>query len=157
MRRPTGARNAQAVLSIVAALAGGLPGSSAWAQAAAPSPPAAQAGKAAAAPAADLSGRKTLYIVGSSTLKPITDFVVRRMATEYAMPQPIERLTGTVTGFKEFCAGIGPKYPDIAAASRRMEEAEYQDCLANHVLDVIQIEIGQGAVVVVTKKGNPVF
>ena len=157
MRRLAGARGVPAVLPVVVALACGLAGPWAAAQVAGPRPPAAQAGEEPAAPGVDLAGRKALYIVGSSTLKAVTDFVVRKMIKEYAMPQPIERLAGTDKGFKEFCAGIGRKYPDIVAASRRMEQAEYEDCLANHVLDVIQIEIGRGAVVVVTKKGNPVF
>ena len=158
MRRSSArAGAARAAFIAVGALCCGVAAASAPAQVAAPRPAAAEAGKAAAAPGADLAGRQALYVVGSSSLNRVTDYVVRRMVDEYAMPPPIVRLRGTVAGFKEFCAGIGPRTPDVIAASRRMEEAEYQDCLANHVLDVIQIEIGQGAVVVVTKKGNPAF
>jgi phosphate transport system substrate-binding protein len=148
---------AWAALPIVAVALGSIAAPRASAQATAPRPPAAEAGKQAVPPSASLWGRKALYIVGSSTLKPVTDLIVGKMIAEYSMPQPIEDFKGSLAGFKQFCAGAGPLYPDIVAASRRMEQGEYEDCLANHVLDIIQVEIGQGAVVVVTKKGNPVF
>ena len=159
---------ATAAWSFVAALLCGVAAAPAGAQQSTPpTPPAAAAGKEASpageadktlvAARADLADRKALYIVGSMTLKPFTDYVVGRMVAEYSMPPPLLELKGTGAGFKQFCAGIGRGYPDIVAASRRMEQSEYEDCLANHVLDVIQVEIGQGAIIVVTKKGNPVF
>ena len=90
-------------------------------------------------------------------MQAFTEAVTQRLSRDYLMPQPVIQPTGTQTGFAEFCAGIGPEFPDIAAASHRMSRGEYETCLANQVLDVIEVAIGQGAVVVATKKGNPAF
>ncbi len=115
------------------------------------------AGQDAKAPTANFSERTQLLIVGSSTMKPYTDMVVQHLTKEYVMPPPIERLKGTTTGIKEFCSGVGPDYPDIVAASRSMSKGEFDRCIENNVLDIIEVKIGESAVVVVAKKGDPVF
>ena len=73
------------------------------------------------------------------------------------LPKPITRFEGTRAGIAAFCAGIGPEYPDIVAASDRMSRGEFETCVENKVLDVIEVDIGDSAVVVVTKKGDQVF
>jgi phosphate transport system substrate-binding protein len=117
-----------------------------------------QAGGAGApSTSVDLVGRKGLLIVGSVTLKEITDAVINRLSEAYVLPQPIERFDGTSAGIAAFCAGIGPQYPDIVAATDRMGRGEFATCGENGVRDVIEVEIGDTAVVVVAKKGDPVF
>lgn len=115
------------------------------------------AGESATPPSANLTERNEMLIVGSTSMKAITDAVLERLNRDYQMPHPIERFTGTRAGLTEFCAGIGPKFPDIAAASDRMDSAEFDSCAGNQVLDVIEVLIGQSAVVVVTKKGESGF
>jgi phosphate transport system substrate-binding protein len=114
-------------------------------------------GKSAPRPLTDLARRKQLLIVGSTSLEGITDAVIKHLAELYVLPQPITQLAGTRVGIAAFCAGIGSEYPDIAAASDRMYRAEFDTCVENNVLDVIEVEIGDSAVVVVAKKGDPVF
>jgi phosphate transport system substrate-binding protein len=103
------------------------------------------------------AGREGLLIVGSTTLQAITDAILHRLDEAYVLPKPITRLEGTSAGFAAFCAGIGPKYADIVAASDRMGRGEFEVCTENKVLDIIEVEIGDSAVVVVTKKGDQVF
>jgi phosphate transport system substrate-binding protein len=98
-----------------------------------------------------------MIIVGSAIMEPVTRTVIAHMEHEYEMAEPIERLNGTVTGYQEFCAGIGPQYPDIIAASHRMSRYEYDVCAENNIHDIIEVQIGKGALTVVTKKGGPVF
>jgi len=133
-----------------------------WSLAAMPAsaqPKQAGAGSGAdAAPAnVDLVGRKQLLIVGSTTLEGVTDAVIRRLAEAYVLPQPTKRFAGTRVGIKAFCAGIGLEYPDIVAATDYMDRGEFENCIGNKVLDIIEVEIGYSAVVVVTKKGDRVF
>jgi phosphate transport system substrate-binding protein len=101
--------------------------------------------------------RKQLLIVGSSLMEGLTDAVIERLSEAYVLPPPIEQLEGTTEGIKAFCAGIGPEFPDIVAASTRMDRGEFETCLENNVLDVIEVDIGVSALIVVTKKGEPVF
>jgi phosphate transport system substrate-binding protein len=50
--------------------------------------------------------------------------------------------TGTGAGMKLFCAGIGAQHPDIEDASRRMKKSEFEQCAANGVKDILEIQIG---------------
>jgi phosphate transport system substrate-binding protein len=111
----------------------------------------------APSPRAKPAERKQLMIVGSTTMDGITAAVMKRIAETYVLPQPITRLDGTRAGIKAFCAGVGPEYPDIVASADRMSRAEFETCLDNNVLDVIEVDVGDSAVVVVTKKGGQVF
>ena len=115
------------------------------------------AGESATPPRVNLTDRERLLIVGSTSMEPITDAVIERLIRDYVMPRPIDRPAGMQTGIKDFCAGVGADFPDIVAASQRMSRFEYGSCVENNVLDVIEVAIGQSAVVVVTRKGNPAF
>ena len=151
--------SALATLAVVA-VAGWLAATSVSAQPAqseAPDGTVPGAGESATPPSVDLSERKQLVIVGSTSMEPITDAVIEHLIRDYVMPQPTKRFFGTRAGLTAFCAGVGAQYPDIAAASDRMGRGEFEECVKNNVLDVIEVAIGQGAVVAVTKKGNPVF
>jgi phosphate transport system substrate-binding protein len=96
-------------------------------------------------------------IVGSSVMDGITAAVIKHLAESYVLPKPITRYEGSRPGIAEFCAGIGPQYPDIIAAADRMSRAEFETCTDNQVLDIIEVAVGDSAVVVVTKKGDQVF
>ena len=48
--------------------------------------------------------------------------------------------TGTGSGIKLFCSGLGAGTPDIVNASRRMKAEEFQSCKANGVSDIIEIQ-----------------
>src|SRR5258707_9602428 len=128
------ARAPQTILLAIAALAGWLaavPASAQPAQPEAPAGPIRGAGKSATPPSADRTERKELLIVGSTGMRAITDAVIERLTRDYQMPRPNVLPTGSETGFKEFCAGVGATFPDIAAASQRMSRGEYDSCVEN--------------------------
>jgi len=101
--------------------------------------------------------RKQLLIVGSPLMETLTDAVIESLSAAYVLPPPIKQFEGKTLGIKAFCGGVGPEFPDILATTDRMDRGEFEACLANNVLDVIEVEIGDSALVVVTKKGDRVF
>ena len=62
--------------------------------------------------------------------------------------------TGTGGGIKLFCNGVGPQFPDIANASRRIRPAELADLRSkNGVKDVVEIKVGYDGIVHRAKQG----
>jgi len=114
-------------------------------------------GESATSPTADLTAREHLWIVGAPSMQPITDTLIAHLMYDYVLPQPILDLKGSQAGIRAFCDGLGPQYPDIVAASDRMNSAELNRCSKNEVRDIIEVAIGLSSLVVATKKGNPVF
>ena len=86
--------------------------------------------------------RDQIKIVGSSTVYPFTTAVAESFVNARGMKPPVVESTGTGAGMKLFCAGIGPRHPDIVNASRRMKRSEFQACEANRVGDVLEIQVG---------------
>src|SRR3546814_18549232 len=55
---------------------------------------------------------------------------------------------------KLFCAGVGAGHPDIEDASRRMKASDFEDCQANGVKEIIEVQIGiDGLAFAESKKG----
>ena len=110
----------------------------------------------AAVAASPAAARSQLRIVGSSTLYPFVTAVAEQF--KRANPQfagPIVESTGTGGGIKLFCAGIGARFPDVANASRRIKSSEIDDCRANGVTDIIEVQIGlDGLAIAQGRKGR---
>lgn len=121
------------------------------------SEPPENAGESAAPPTANITTRPQLFIVGSSSMTPYIELAIKALLKDYVLPQPKLELKGSKKGIREFCAGVGPEYPDIVAASRGMHKEEFDSCVENGVRDIIEIKIGATALYVVAKKGDPVF
>ena len=87
--------------------------------------------------------RQEIRIVGSSTVYPFTQAVAERFAqANAAFRPPVVESTGTGAGIKLFCGGVGAGHPDIANASRRIKASEFQQCAANGVDQIIEMQIG---------------
>jgi phosphate transport system substrate-binding protein len=114
-------------------------------------------GASATPPETNQAKRKELVFVGASTMGPFIDWSIKELQKTYDIPHPIEQLEGTAAGFKKFCEGVGPEFPDAVAATRPMRKDEFVDCQANRVFDIIEVRIGESAIAIVTKKGDPVF
>jgi phosphate transport system substrate-binding protein len=65
---------------------------------------------------------------------------------------PKVEATGTGGGIKLFCGGVGPKFPDIANASRKMKKSEYDACQKAGVKDIVEVKIGFDGIVVAQSK-----
>jgi phosphate transport system substrate-binding protein len=103
------------------------------------------------------SGRKHIYIVGSSTVYPFSKAVAEQVAASTGSAAPVVKATGTGFGLEAFCAGTGDHYPDIANASRRMQRSEFERCLKNGVKGIVEIPIGVDGVAVVRGKSGAPF
>ena len=97
------------------------------------------------------SSRDQIKAVGSSTVYPFAKATAEEFARDHAQyPSPIIESTGTGGGMQLFCAGVGPQYPDIVNASRRMKPSEYSSCQANGVNEIVEIEVGKDGIAIAT-------
>jgi phosphate transport system substrate-binding protein len=103
-------------------------------------------------PALAQSARDSINIVGSSTVYPFTTTVAEQFGRGGKFKTPKVESTGTGGGIKLFCNGIGPQFPDIANASRRIKPAELQTCAKNGVKDVVEIKVGYDGIVMAENK-----
>lgn len=99
--------------------------------------------------------RPRMLVVGSETMTPFTRAIAGHMSAHWAIPQPEEVAAGTHAGFVKFCAGAGGEFPDIVAATRRMRQTEFDQCIANGIADIIEVPIGFSAVAFVQRRGDP--
>jgi len=101
------------------------------------------------------AARDSINIVGSSTVYPFTTTVAEQFGRAGKFKTPKVESTGTGGGLKLFCNGVGPQFPDIANASRRIRPAELQTCAQNGVKEVVEIKVGyDGIVIAESKAGN---
>lgn len=95
-----------------------------------------------------LANRDHIMIVGSSTVFPFSKVVAERFGLKNKnFKAPKVEPTGTGGGFKEFCKGLGVGTADIANASRRIKQSEFDSCKANGVSDVVEVHIGYDGIV----------
>jgi phosphate transport system substrate-binding protein len=101
--------------------------------------------------------RDQIRVVGSSTVYPFTTAVAEQLVRK--LPQfkpPVVESTGTGAGIKLFCTGVGTQFPDVVNASRRMKKSEYDNCAANGVKNVIEVQVGvDGLVFAESGKAKP--
>jgi len=98
------------------------------------------------------SARDSITIVGSSTVYPFTTTVAEQFGRQGKFKTPKVESTGTGGGLKLFCNGVGPQFPDIANASRRIRPAELQTCAQNGVKDVVEVKVGYDGIVMAENK-----
>ena len=99
--------------------------------------------------------RESIRAVGSSTVFPFAKAVAESLTrSNPQVKAPIIESTGTGGGIKLFCSGVGAATPDIANASRRMKAAEFADCKANGVTEIIEIQVGLDGLAFATAKGG---
>ena len=98
------------------------------------------------------SARDSITIVGSSTVYPFTTTVAEQFGRQGKFKTPKVESTGTGGGIKLFCNGVGPQFPDIANASRRIRPAELQTCAQNGVKEVVEVKVGYDGIVIAENK-----
>ena len=100
--------------------------------------------------------RDQIRAVGSSTVYPFATAVAEQFVQNNpGMKSPIIESTGTGGGMKLFCAGVGAQHPDIEDASRRMKKSEFEQCQANGVKDIIEIQVGVDGLAFAQSKEGP--
>ena len=71
------------------------------------------------------SGQAQLQVVGSSTVYPFTTAIAENFMRANPGTRVIVESTGTGSGIKLFCGGVGAKFPDVENASRQIKKSEY--------------------------------
>jgi phosphate transport system substrate-binding protein len=100
------------------------------------------------------SARDSINIVGSSTVYPFTTTVAEQFGRAGKFKTPKVESTGTGGGIKLFCNGVGPQFPDIANASRRMNANEFAACQKNGVKEVVEVKVGYDGIVLAQSKAG---
>jgi phosphate transport system substrate-binding protein len=100
------------------------------------------------------AARDSINIVGSSTVYPFTTTVAEQFGRGGKFKTPKVESTGTGGGIKLFCNGVGPQFPDIANASRRMNANEYAACQKNGVKDIVEVKVGYDGIVLAQSKAG---
>ena len=104
---------------------------------------------------ANAQGRDQITAVGSSTVYPFTTTVAEQFGRTGKFKTPKVESTGTGGGIKLFCNGVGPQFPDVVNASRRMKAGEFVTCSQNGVKDILEVKIGfDGLTISESKKGK---
>lgn len=107
------------------------------------------------APAAGLTLRDRLVIVSSSSSAGIAQLLAQSFAERFDGANPPHlRAIGSSQALELFCAGVGVQTPDIAITTRRMPRAMVENCSANGVRDIVELQIGLGAVVLAARRGE---
>lgn len=102
--------------------------------------------------------RDQIRAVGSSTVYPFATAAAEQFVQKNpGRKSPIIEQTGTGAGMKQFCAGIGAQHPDIENASRRMKKGEFEQCRANGVTDIVEIQIGVDGIALAESNKGPGF
>lgn len=105
---------------------------------------------------AGANSRNQIRVVGSSTVYPFTVAVAERFAqANPAFGAPIVESTGTGGGLQLFCNGVGPQYPDVANASRRIKASEIETCARNGVTEIIEVSIGIDGLALIESATRP--
>ena len=88
-----------------------------------------------------------ITITGSSTVYPFAEAIAAQtVSANPDLAQPFIESTGTKEGISAFCTGTGPETIDIANASRRMSLAEFEECEANGVDEIIEVKVGRDGI-----------
>jgi len=97
----------------------------------------------------------SIKIVGSSTVYPFTTAVAEQFQRANPGINVVVESTGTGSGIKLFCSGVGGETPDIVNASRPMKKSEYDSCVAAGVTEVIELPVGIDGLTFITATGAP--
>jgi phosphate transport system substrate-binding protein len=98
------------------------------------------------------AARDEIRIVGSPEILPYVQRVAQNFAQISEFVAPSLEVTGTGTGFRLFCDGIGFEHPDINAASRRITDSEFALCRTNGVNSITEIVVGLDGIVLANSK-----
>jgi phosphate transport system substrate-binding protein len=101
------------------------------------------------------AARDAIRVVGSPEAVSFVEIVAENFAQQSRLPAPALEFTGSGSGFRLFCRGVGFEHPDIVATPRKMTTAELAECRANGVQDITKIVVGLDAILLANLKTSP--
>lgn len=110
----------------------------------------------AQAPRAATAERDALWVLASGSTNHVARELIAAFGSSYQVAAPPRLdLMSTPQALAAFCSGIGAGTPDIFVTTRRASASAKEQCVARGVTEVVEVEIGLGALVLATKKGDP--
>ena len=94
-----------------------------------------------------------IKVVGSSTVYPFTTAVAEQFQRGNPGMSVVVESTGTGSGIKLFCEGVGGTTPDVVNASRPMKKSEFEACQKAGVTGVIELPVGIDGLTFITASG----
>lgn len=101
------------------------------------------------------AARDQIEVVGAYTGVPLATAVAERFTKATSLKAPKIQPNTTGGGFKAICASAGVETPDITTATRRIRPAELELCEKNGVKELIEMKIGNDALVVARALSTP--
>ena len=98
--------------------------------------------------------RPFVRVVGSTGAFAVATYVAEEFARSTRSRVPVVEATGTGSGFRLFCSGVGPDTPDVNMASRKMGDVELLLCNSNEV-KFLEVQIGVDALLLVSGSTAP--
>ncbi len=93
------------------------------------------------------SRRDYLMIVGSTTIHPMSQLVIKRIMGNSDLRAPMVQPTGSGGGLSLFCNGNDELDPDITLSSRPIRQSELEKCKLNGVNEIVEVKIGYDGVI----------
>ena len=101
---------------------------------------------------------RDMVIVGSTFLAPYVQSVIDNLVARKVIAPPKTEFAGTGRGVSDFCRTREPfAAPDVVAMSRRMRSAELDLCREHNGDQVIEIQLGLSALVLVARRDDADF
>ncbi|MEI8395672.1 MAG: substrate-binding domain-containing protein [Rhodospirillaceae bacterium] len=106
---------------------------------------------------AEAVARESITVMVSPLMVGFTKAINDNLGMRYGLP-PLT-ITPALAGpaVKAFCSGIGEKTPDVIGLPRQLSKREYNHCIENGVIDIIELAVGMDALILVVRKDEPVF
>lgn len=99
--------------------------------------------------------RDRLVVVSSASSAGLAQLLSRSFAERFeGVAPPAADALGSARALEHFCSGVGPQTPDLAIVTRRMPRAVVENCGANGVIDIVEVQLGLGAVVLAVRRGE---
>ncbi len=101
--------------------------------------------------------RDGLWVLASGSTIHVARELVSSFGSAYqvAAPPRIDSMA-TPQAWAAFCSGVGARTPDIFVTTRRASASAMEQCVARGVTEIVEVEIGLGALVLAVKKGDTI-
>jgi len=107
-----------------------------------------------AAPRAQDESFLPISVVGSDTVFPLAVATAERYSLESGQAMPVVERNGTARGIEIFCAGQGPRFPDVLTAERQLGRGDLGPC-SRRGIGLSEVKLGYEAVALAQSPAAP--
>lgn len=101
--------------------------------------------------------RDGLWVLASGSTNHVARELIAAFSSSYQVAAaPRLDSMATPQAWAAFCSGMGARTPDIFITTRHASSSALEQCVARGVTDIVEVEIGLGALVLAVKKGDTI-